>query len=97
MALNNNQKETLEKALFFIQQSPKKVVAALESMFSGGGAGTPGPPGPPGKDAPTTPATTSALGMVKMGASVADAAETVTKENFNNLLKSLRDAGIISQ
>ena len=42
-------------------------------------------------------ATTSALGGVKQAAAVTDAAqETVTKEEFNALLASLRTAGIIA-
>ena len=42
-------------------------------------------------------ATTSKEGIVKMGVAVNDAAgENVTKEEFNLLLTSLRNAGIIS-
>ena len=52
---------------------------------------------PAGKDAVLTPATTEAIGAVKMAAAVADASgETVTKEEYNGLLSSLRAAGIVS-
>lgn len=46
----------------------------------------------------TLPAATSgALGGVKQGAAVTDAAQTnVTKEEFNALLTSLRNAGVIA-
>lgn len=55
------------------------------------------PQGPAGKDAVLTPATTEAIGAVKMAAAVADASgETVTKEEYNGLLSSLRAAGIVS-
>ena len=44
-----------------------------------------------------TAATTSAIGAVKMAAAVADAAgDNVTKAEFNALLTSLRNAGILS-
>lgn len=42
-------------------------------------------------------ATTSAIGAVKMAAAVADAAgDNATKAEFNALLTSLRNAGILS-
>lgn len=40
-------------------------------------------------------ASASAIGGVKQGAAVADAAAAPTMEEYNALLKSLRDAGII--
>ena len=43
-----------------------------------------------------TVATASKAGMVKQGAYVADAASSPTKAEFNALVKSLKDAGIIS-
>ena len=62
-----------------------------------GEKGDTGPQGPAGKDAVLTPATTEAIGAVKMAAAVADASgETVTKEEYNGLLSSLRAAGIVS-
>lgn len=55
------------------------------------------PRDPAGKDATLTAATTSAIGAVKMAAAVADAAgDNVTKAEFNALLTSLRNAGILS-
>ena len=62
-----------------------------------GDTGEQGPQGPAGKDATLTAATTSAIGAVKMAAAVADAAgDNVTKAEFNALLTSLRNAGILS-
>ena len=62
-----------------------------------GEKGDTGPQGPAGKDAVLTPATTEAIGAVKMAAAVADASgETVTKEEYNGLLSSLRAARIVS-
>lgn len=62
-----------------------------------GEKGDTGPQGPAGKDAVLTSATTEAIGAVKMAAAVADASgETVTKEEYNGLLSSLRAAGIVS-
>ena len=62
-----------------------------------GEKGDTGPQGPAGKDAVLTPAATEAIGAVKMAAAVADASgETVTKEEYNGLLSSLRAAGIVS-
>ena len=66
-------------------------------MEEGIEAATNGTVGPAGKDAVLTPATTEAIGAVKMAAAVADASgETVTKEEYNGLLSSLRAAGIVS-
>lgn len=46
----------------------------------------------------TTAATTQSLGLVKQGAAVADAAaEQPTKAEFNALLTSLRNAGILGR
>lgn len=46
----------------------------------------------------TTAATTQALGLVKQAAAVADAAaEQPTKAEFNALLNSLRNAGVLSR
>lgn len=42
-------------------------------------------------------ATAAALGGVKLGAKVTDAAAAPTQAEFNALLKSLRDAGIIAK
>ncbi|EHK8991085.1 hypothetical protein KCT17_003653 [Escherichia coli] len=42
-------------------------------------------------------ATAAALGGVKQGVAVVDAAAAPTKDEFGALLKSLRDAGIIAQ
>lgn len=62
-----------------------------------GDTGEQGPQGPAGKDATLTAATTSAIGAVKMAAAVADAAgDNATKAEFNALLTSLRNAGILS-
>ena len=62
-----------------------------------GPKGDTGERGPAGKDATLTAATTSAIGAVKMAAAVADAAgDNVTKAEFNALLTSLRNAGILS-
>ena len=41
-------------------------------------------------------ATTKALGGVKQAAAVSDAAAAPTQEEFNALLQSLRDAGILA-
>lgn len=41
-------------------------------------------------------ASTTAVGGVKQGAAVADAAAAPTMEEYNALLKALRDAGIIA-
>ena len=74
-----------------------------------GEKGDPGPAGPKGDKGekgdtgPAGPAyvlpaaKTNALGGVKQAAVVADAAAAPTKEEFNALLKSLRDAGILAQ
>ena len=62
-----------------------------------GDTGEQGPQGPAGKGATLTAATTSAIGAVKMAAAVADAAgDNATKAEFNALLTSLRNAGILS-
>lgn len=62
-----------------------------------GDTGEQGPQGPAGKDATLIAATTSAIGAVKMAAAVADAAgDNATKAEFNALLTSLRNAGILS-
>lgn len=59
-----------------------------------GETGSQGPQGPAG---PTQAATTSQMGAVKMAAKVDDAAgEQVTKQEFNNLLTALKNAGIMS-
>lgn len=49
-------------------------------------------------DLPAAPgaATTSQAGLVKQGAAVTDAAAAPTQEEFNALLTSLRNAGIIA-
>ena len=41
-------------------------------------------------------ASKTTLGGVKQAAAVSDAAAAPTQEEFNNLLKSLRDAGILA-
>lgn len=67
-----------------------------------GAAGAKGDKGDTGAQGPAGPsytlpaATTSALGGVKMAASVADAAADPTMEEFNGLLASLRAAGILA-
>ena len=61
-----------------------------------GDKGDTGPQGPAGPTYTLPPATSKALGGVKQGVAVADAAAAPTKEEFNALLKSLRDAGIIA-
>lgn len=65
-----------------------------------GDAGAQGPKGDTGAAGPayTLPAATaSALGGVKQAAAVADAAAAPTKEEFNALLTSLRNAGILAK
>lgn len=67
-----------------------------------GDTGEQGPKGDTGEQGPAgatyilPAATTSALGGVKMGAAVTDAAAAPTQEEFNALLASLRAAGIIA-
>ena len=61
-----------------------------------GDTGEQGPQGPAGPTYELPAATTKALGGVKQAAAVSDAAAAPTQEEFNNLLKSLRDAGILA-
>ena len=61
-----------------------------------GDAGERGPQGPAGASYTLPAATTAALGGVKMAAAVADAAAAPTQGEFNALLTSLRNAGIIA-
>ena len=70
-----------------------------------GPAGPAGPEGPQGEVGPQGPAgptyelpaaTTKALGGVKQAVAVPDAAAAPTQEEFNALLQSLRDAGILA-
>ena len=61
-----------------------------------GDAGAQGEQGPAGSDAVLTAATTEAIGAVKMAAAVADAAAAPTQQEFNALLTSLRNAGILA-
>ena len=61
-----------------------------------GNTGERGPQGPAGASYTLPAATTAALGGVKMAAAVADAAAAPTQGEFNALLTSLRNAGIIA-
>lgn len=61
-----------------------------------GDQGERGPQGPAGASYTLPAATTAALGGVKMAAAVADAAAAPTQGEFNALLTSLRNAGIIA-
>ena len=61
-----------------------------------GDTGEQGPQGPAGPTYELPTATTKALGGVKQAAAVSDAAAAPTQEEFNALLKSLRDAGILA-
>ena len=61
-----------------------------------GDQGERGPQGPAGASYTLPAATTAALGGVKMAAAVADAAAAPTQTEFNALLTSLRDAGILA-
>lgn len=61
-----------------------------------GDTGEQGPQGPAGPTYELPAATTKALGGVKQAAAVSDAAAAPTQEEFNNLLKALRDAGILA-
>lgn len=61
-----------------------------------GDTGERGPQGPAGASYTLPAATTAALGGVKMAAAVADAAAAPTQTEFNALLTSLRDAGILA-
>lgn len=61
-----------------------------------GEQGEVGPQGPKGDTYELPSATQEAIGGVKQAAPVADASGTVTQENFNNLLKALRNAGILA-
>lgn len=61
-----------------------------------GDTGEQGPQGPAGPTYELPAATTKALGGVKQAAAVSDAAAAPTQEEFNALLKSLRDAGILA-
>ena len=61
-----------------------------------GDTGAQGEQGPAGSDAVLTAATTEAIGAVKMAAAVADAAAAPTQQEFNALLTSLRNAGILA-
>ena len=61
-----------------------------------GDTGERGPQGPAGASYTLPAATTAALGGVKMAAAVADAAAAPTQGEFNALLTSLRNAGIIA-
>lgn len=61
-----------------------------------GDTGERGPQGPAGASYTLPAATTAALGGVKMAAAVADAAAAPTQGEFNALLTSLRNAGILA-
>lgn len=74
-----------------------------EQVGPKGPKGDPGEKGATGERGPAGPsytlpaATPSALGGVKQAAAVADAVAAPTKEEFNALLTSLRNAGILAK
>lgn len=61
-----------------------------------GEQGEVGPQGPKGDTYELPSATQEAIGGVKQVAPFSDISEAPTQENFNNLLKALRDAGILA-
>lgn len=61
-----------------------------------GERGEVGPQGPKGDTYELPSATKEAIGGVKQVAPFSDISEAPTQENFNNLLKALRDAGILA-
>lgn len=61
-----------------------------------GERGEVGPQGPKGDTYELPSATQEAIGGVKQVAPFSDISEAPTQENFNNLLKALRDAGILA-
>lgn len=69
---------------------------ANEQVGPQGPAGEQGPQGPAGATYTLPAATTAALGGVKQAAAVEDVAAAPTMEEFNALLASLREAGILA-
>lgn len=78
------------------EQGPKGDTGEQGPQGEQGPKGDTGPQGPAGPTYELPAATTKALGGVKQAAAVSDAAAAPTQEEFNNLLKSLRDAGIMA-
>lgn len=77
-------------------QGPKGDTGEQGPQGEQGPKGDTGPQGPAGPTYELPAATTKALGGVKQAAAVPDAAAAPTQEEFNNLLKSLRDSGILA-
>lgn len=78
-------------------QGPKGDTGTTGPKGDKGDPGETGPQGPKGDSYTLPEASAETLGGVKQAAFVADAAgESITKEEFNALLSSLKNAGIMA-